>query len=200
MRCSSALLVAACLLAAAPAAAGTLQLPSDPLFVDAQLTNGTEFIRPGVLTGSDTLALTVSGVACILANRDYCTNAAAVVTEGCCDPVGSTQSFEEGGYGALGLRIEGVGQVQLFLPTAATGLGSDAPPTRLRLPATALSALGFGDFSITDARIAIFVIDTVVGDNSGGFTVTQAPAPAAAALFGFGLLAIAGRSRRLPTR
>lgn len=180
----------AALMGAAPSTAGTLRLPG-PVFVDARLVDGAVF-AVGPLTGSDTLAFGVTGEACVLENRDYCANAAGIATTGIFG-AGGFQLFDgDRVYGALGLRIEGVGEVQLFASDAAGGLGAVFPPLAFTLAPTSLAALGFGAFALDDAIVSFRVIDTVVGDNSGGFTLTQPVGePASAALVALGMAVVA---------
>jgi hypothetical protein len=89
----------------------------------------------------------------------------------------------------------------LFATTAANGLGSATPPSLLVLAPTALSSLGFGAFSVLNPTLTFEASDTFRGDNSGGFTLTQAavsaavPEPTSLALLGIGLAAF-GISRK----
>jgi hypothetical protein len=161
---------------------GTLTVPSlNPA--------GVSFTYSGTLTQADTIAFTQSGDPCLQGSGSpgaYCTNGAGVVVVAGTGAVGSASTF--GGtfgptmgtwdLGALLMEVSTVATVQIFPADAADGLGSATPPLGLTLPPTSLSALGFSAFSVVDPTITFYVADDLYTDNSGQFTLTQAPEPA----------------------
>jgi hypothetical protein len=152
---------------------------TSPLTVQATSTTGTSFTYSGTLTQASTLGISVSGAACEQ-GLAYCTNASGVLVVAGSSPVGATTSFTgtfgvttgTWNYGALLMTISGVGTVQIFPANAANGLGSATPPGTLTLNPIALSALGFGSFSVVNPTITFIVADTLYTDNSGTFTLT----------------------------
>jgi len=189
-------------LLSAGAFAQSISLPG-ALTLQAVSSTGTSFTYNGTLTQAATIALIVSGAACEQSGGVYCTNGSGVVTVAGSSAVGAATSFagSVGGfsgtwnYGALIMSISGVGSVQVFPANAGNGLGSSSPPGTLSLASTSLSALGFANFSVANPTITFTVADNNYGDNSGGFTVTQAglpgtPAPATLGLVVLGLVVL----------
>lgn len=175
--------------------------------VSAASTTGSSFTYNGTLTQAATINLTAAGAACEQSGGTYCTNASGVLTVAGSSAVGQTTTFTGsiGGfsgtfnYGSLIMTISGVGSKQLFAANATDGLGSGAPPSTLTLPATSLSALGFGNFSVTNPTITFTVADTLYTDNSGSFSVTSGnaapsptPAPGTIVLVIIGLAGLTG--------
>lgn len=168
--------------------AASISLPGGSLTVPGTGAGSVSFTYSGTLTQDDTLAFTQTGNPCLQPNGSYCANGAGVLTVAGSlgavpPPVGSSLPFSgpvgiipagTWTYGSLLLTISGVGTVQLFAPNAGNGLGSARPPAGLNLPATALSALGFGSFSQTDPTLTFIVADIYFGDNSGQFVLSQA--------------------------
>jgi exosortase sorting signal-containing protein len=176
--------------AAGTSFAASVQLPGATLTVPGTSATGTSFTFTGTLTGADTITLTQSGNPCLQGPAAYCTNGAGVLTVAGSSPVGAAASFSGPAgvipagtwtFGSLLMSISGVGTVQIFPTNAAAGLGSPTPPASLTLPATTLSALGFGTFTQTNPTIRFIVADTNFADNGGQFVLAQAAPPVVAA-------------------
>jgi hypothetical protein len=190
--------------------ASPILLPGGSLTVSSLTGAGVSFTYTGTLTQNDTLALTQTGDPCLQSPPSYCTNGAGVVTVAGSSPVGAATTFSGtfGGttatwdFGSLLLEISGAGTVQIFPADAANGLGSSTPPLSLTLPSTSLSSLGFSAFSQVNPTITFVLADNLYTDNSGQFTLTQAPAtqtpePATAGLVGILICALGWFRRRL---
>lgn len=181
-------------------------LPGGSITVPGLSTIGVPVPFTGTLTQNDTLAFTETGSPCLQSPASYCTNGAGVVTVAGTSPVGAATTFTGtfGGttaswdFGALLMEISGVGTVQIFQANAGNGLGSATPPSSLTLPATSLSALGFGAFSEVNPTITFIMADNFYPDNSGKFVLSQVPEPTSGGLVGLflGLGALAGWVRR----
>lgn len=179
LRWFAALLAGTCFAASVP-------LPSGTLTISGLSTTGVSFVYTGTLTQSDSIAFTQTGNPCLQSGSTFCTNGAGVVTVAGSTGVGGSSGFSGPSgvipagswtYGALLMTISGVGTVQVFPTNAANGLESGTPPVSLTLPATTLSALGFGAFSQTNPTITFIVADTGFLDNAGQFVLSQAAAP-----------------------
>ncbi len=168
--------------------AASISLPGGSLTVPGNGAGGVSFTYAGTLTQDDSIAFTQTGNPCLQPKGSYCSNGAGVLTVAASlgavpPPVGSSLSFTGPAgvmpagtwtFGSLLLTISGVGTVQVFAPNPGNGLGSARPPEGLNLPATALSALGFGNFTQTNPTISFIVADYNFGDNSGQFLLSQA--------------------------
>ncbi|MGI9025682.1 MAG: PEP-CTERM sorting domain-containing protein [Burkholderiaceae bacterium] len=181
--------------------AALVLLPSGTLSVPAA-SNGVSFTFTGTLTGSDQLGFSESGLACLQPGNTFCTNGAGVVVTPGSTGTGGSLANGATTFGALLLNISGVaGTVKLFPTNSANGLGSSTPPSVLFLSPASLSSLGFGTFSVSNPTLTFSVSDTFRGDNSGGFTLTQAavtavPEPASLALLGIGVAAFGAMRKR----
>lgn len=188
--------------------AAAIALPGGTLTIDSTDAVGVSFIYSGTLSGSDTLALTESGNPCLqlAASPAYCVNGAGVVTTAGTSPVGGSSGFTgtfngttaNWTFGAILLEISGAGTVQIFPTNAANGSGSATPPLSLTLPATTLSALGFGSFTQLNPTITFIMADTLRSDNTGSFVLTQAtgtPEPGTFWLLGAGATLLLLRRR-----
>ncbi len=179
----ASLLFCAFIIGAANCLGNPILLPGGTLTAPAISTTGTSFIYAGTLTQNDTLGFTESNFACLQPGSTYCTNGSGIVTVAGSHGVGDTYTFIESfngttaawNFGALLLEISGAGAKQIFLADAANGRGSSNPPASLTLSPTALSSLGFGNFSVTNPTITFIVADIpgLYSDNSGQFTLTQ---------------------------
>jgi hypothetical protein len=191
----------------------TIFLPGGTLTIPATSTAGVSFTYSGTLTDADTLALVQTQNPCLQldpnANPEYCVNGAGVVTTaGIGAGVGGDESFTGtfGGvtgtwiYGALLIEISGEGTEPVFIANAANGLGSSTPPLSLNLASTSLSGLGFSPFSALNPTITFIMADTIYGDNSGQFVLTQTPEPATISLMGGALVGLAMLGRRARSR
>lgn len=189
--------------------ANPIQLPGGSLTVPSLSATGVSFTYTGTLTQNDTLALTQTGNPCLQSPPSYCVNGAGVVTVAGSSPVGGASTFTGtfGGttaswdFGSLLLEISGTGTVQIFPADAANGLGSSTPPLGLALPSTTLSSLGYSAFSQVNPTITFLLADNLYTDNSGQFSLTQAPAtqspePATAGLVGILVCALGWVRRR----
>lgn len=79
--------------------------------------------------------------------------------------------------------------MQIFSADAANGLGSGSPPTSLSYTGTFGSLFGtFAD--VPSATVNIVVADNIYPDNSGGFSVSDVPEPAAWAMMLIGVSTI----------
>ena len=161
-----------------------VQIPGGALTIPGTSSSGVSFTFSGTLTQADTIEFTQTGNPCLQYSlNQYCTNGAGVITVAGTTGVGGSSSFSGtfGGtsrswtYGALVMSISGVGAVQVFPTNSANGLGSGTPPSSLTLPATTLSALGFGTFSVVNPTITFYVADSGWADNTGQFVLTQQP-------------------------
>ena len=203
------------MLCAAGCFGGTINFPGSTLTIPAISFAGVSFVYSGTLTQADTIAFTQIGGTnnnpCLQGSgTGYCTNGAGVVTVAGTTAVGGTSTFTGGfngtfgtwNFGALIMEVSGEGAVQVFPADAANGLGSSSPPTSLVLPATSLSALGFGSFSVVDPKITFVVADTNYADNGRQFILNQGsvPEPAVSWLIGAGLAALALVRRRVARR
>lgn len=168
------------------------------LNVSSLSSTGVSFTYSGTLTQADTITFTQSGDPCLQgsgAPGAYCVNGAGVVVVAGTSPVGADSTFSgtfgptmaTWDFGALLMEISTVATVQVFPADAANGLDSSTPPDSLTLPSTTLSALGFPMFSVVNPTITFFVADDFYPDNSGQFTLTQAPEPASFWLVGIAL-------------
>lgn len=188
--------------------AASVQFPGGTLVLSGTSTTGVSFTYPGTLTQTDTIALVQAGNPCLqIGGTAYCVNGAGVLTVAGAfgELVGSSSSFSGPSgaipagtwtYGSLLMTISGVGTVQIFPTNAANGLGSPTPPPSLTLPATSLTALGFGAFSQTNPTISFIVADTNFADNGGQFVLSQAQVAQASApiptLGEWGIVALTG--------
>jgi hypothetical protein len=162
-----------------------VQEPSPILFPGGSLTvpnasGGVSFTYNGTLSQIDTVAFNQSGDPCDASGDTYCTNGAGVLTVAGILPVGGTETFEAGkwNYGALLMSISGIGPggtVQIFPADVQNGLGSSTPPLSLTLPSVSLSALGFGNFMVTNPTITFYIAATDYTNHSGQFVLTQSP-------------------------
>lgn len=163
---------------------------------------GPTFTVVGNFLSTDTLSLIVSGTV-DLANGGFTANAAGIITApattntgahpGQTSPNADNASFD---YAALLIGNSTLGFHQVFLASAANGLGSSTPPTTLFLPATTLGALGFASGLSNGTVLEFRVSDINSGDNSGAFNISQAPEPGTFSLLALGLCGAAFAMRR----
>jgi hypothetical protein len=201
MRTSNSLFFLA--FASASCFANVIQLPSGTLTVPSGTSAGVSFVYSGTLTDSDFIDLVQTGDPCLQSGPAYCTNGAGVVTTAGSSGVGAATTF--GGtfngtsrtwtFGSLLLEISGEGAVPVFAPDAANGLGSSTPPLSL-VSSASLSSLGFGSFTLVNPTITFALADTIYSDNSGSFTLTQAPEPSTLLLVAPAILLFAWFRRR----
>ena len=177
-------------LVAGSAFGASIQFAGGSLTVPGISATGATITYAGTLTQNDTIAFIQSGNPCLQnSGTGYCTNGAGVLTVAASfggTPVGGSGTFAGPSgiipagtwtFGSLLMTISGAGTVQVFPTNAGNGLGSATPPASLNLPATTLSALGFGAFSQTNPTITFIVADVGGGfaDNGNQFVLTQAP-------------------------
>jgi hypothetical protein len=197
--------VAFCAPAPSQAAAIVLATPFVvPGFTATGGIPGISFTYSGTLTGSDTLALTATGYvsSAFVHGNNY--NAAGVseydYLYGPTPPSGvyfdNASPVDSSGYNyyALLLVISGVGEAQLLRPDAATGLDGSTIVNSVTLASTALSALGFGSFSVTNPTLTFLANVPPSQFPTGSFRITQdavavvpTPEPGSVWLLGAGL-------------
>jgi hypothetical protein len=166
-------------------ASATTSFPTYPYFLPAIAEDGgPDYVIPGKVTDRSLINFSVSGQACEQADTSDCFNAAGILTLkgaardikiGETGPVAETFAGYKGpfAFGSLVMVIEGVGAEQVFLPTAANGLGSTSPPTSLTLSSTTtFHELGFSKFNVENAHIKFYVVDNYYPDNSQGFLLS----------------------------
>jgi len=169
--------------ASAPSFANVIQLPTGTLAVPSTST-GASFSYSGTLTQADFIDLIQTGDPCLQSGPEYCTNGGGVVTTAGTSPVGAATTFSgtfngtpgTWDFGSLLLEISGVGTVQVFPADTANGLNSSTPPLSL-VSSSSLASLGFSPFSVVNPTITFVVADNFYPDNSGSFTLNQAPEP-----------------------
>lgn len=163
---------------------GQIVIPGNSINVPAINAGGVSFTYTGTLTQASTIQFVQTQNPCLQYSQAlYCVNGAGVIISG--GTVGTSSGFSgtmlgtsgSWTYGALVMNISGVGTVQVFPVNAGNGSGSATPPANLTLPATSLSALGFGSFSVNNPTITFAVADSDHSDNTGQFVVSQTNNP-----------------------
>jgi hypothetical protein len=183
----------AILMAGSLAHAASISIVGSPLSIDAAHAAGSSFVYTGTLSSTDTISFSVSGVASLQSGPAYGTNAAGVVvTAGnvAGESVGSTANLagQTTAFGALELKITGIGTSAIFSARADNGLGSSSPSQTLVFTGSLASV--FGDFSpVANPTFTFVIADNTAEyfDNAGGYVVStispvtsSVPAPSAA--------------------